>query len=161
MAKQQESTFFPFDFTKMMSDWDPQKMQQEFSKAFGTFNMPQFDMNSVVDAQRKNIEAVTAANKVAVEGMQALARRQAEIFQEIMSEANTAAQAIQKTEAGPEAAAKQVELMKGAFEHALTNMQELAELVSKSNAEAAETINKRIGESLDEIKSLALSLKQK
>lgn len=161
MAKQQEASFFPFDFTKFMADWDPQKMQQEMTKAFAAFSVPQVDMNAVVDTQRKNIEAVTAANQVAIDGMQAVTRRQAEIFQEIMGEASSAVNEISKVEAGPDAAAKQVEVMKTAFEHTLTNMQELAELVAKSNAEAAQTINKRIGESLDEIKTMTLAMKQK
>lgn len=161
MAKQQQASYFPFDFAKIMADWDPQKMQQEMSKAFGAFNMPQFDMTAVLEAQRKNVEAVTAANQVAVDGMQALSRRQAEIFQELMGEASSAANEISKVEAGPDAAAKQVEIMKTAFEHSLANMQELAELVAKSNNEAAQTINKRIGESLEEIKSMTLAMKQK
>ena len=162
MAKQQQqASYFPFDFTKIMADWDPQKMQQEMSKAFGTFNVPQFDMTAVLETQRKNIEAVTAANQVAVDGMQALSRRQAEIFQELMGEASSAANEVSKVEAGPDAAAKQVEIMKTAFEHTLANMQELAELVAKSNNEAAQTINKRIGESLEEIRSMTLAMKQK
>ena len=50
--------------------------------------------------------------------------------------------------------AKQTELARKAFEQALANMRELAEMVSKSNTEAFAIINKRVTESLQELKSL-------
>ncbi len=61
--------FGDFDFTKMM---DPSKMM-------GDFKMSGVDMEKVVSSQRKNLEALTAANQLAIEGMQAIAKRQAEI----------------------------------------------------------------------------------
>jgi hypothetical protein len=39
-------------------------------------------------------------------------------------------------------------------------MRELAEMVAKSNDQAVNTINNRISSSLDELKTMALSLKQ-
>jgi hypothetical protein len=49
--------------------------------------------------------------------------------------------------------AKQAELARKAFEQALANARELAEMVSKSNTEAFAIINKRVTESLQELKS--------
>ncbi len=60
----------------------------------------------------------------------------------------------------PEVAAKQAELAKDAFERALGNMKELADMVTKANQEATSTINSRISATLDEIKELALKMKQ-
>ena len=37
----------------------------DFTKAWGDFKIPGFDFDAVFSAQRKNIEAVTAANQVA------------------------------------------------------------------------------------------------
>ena len=48
--------------------------------------------------------------------------------------------------------AKQAEILKKAFETALANVKELAEMGAKSNTEAMETINKRVTESLDEVR---------
>jgi phasin family protein len=50
--------------------------------------------------------------------------------------------------------AKQTELARKAFEQALANARELAEMVSKSNTEAFAIINKRVTDSLQELKSL-------
>jgi phasin family protein len=49
---------------------------------------------------------------------------------------------------------KQAELARKGFEQALANMRELAEMVSKSNTETFAIINKRVTESLQELKSL-------
>src|SRR3546814_16740078 len=55
----------------------------------------------------------------------------------------------------PEAkVAKGTELTKTAFEKAISNMKELSEMVAKSNGEAFDVINRRVAESLDEIRDL-------
>ena len=155
------NAFFGFDMTKMMAEFDPAKMADEFAKAASQYQVPGVDMGAVVESQRKNLEAVTQANRVALEGMQAVTKRQAEILQETMAETSSAVQELAGAAASPQdAAAKQADLVKSAFEKALGNMKELAELVAKSNAEATEAINARISENLDEIKKAALDAKK-
>lgn len=149
-----------FDVTKYMKDMDPGKMMEEFSKMLKQYNLPGVDMDSLMASQKKNMEALTAANRVALEGMQAVAKRQAEILQETMNEASKAVDVLSKAGSPTEVAAKQAELAKGAFERALSNMRELAEMVAKSNEEATSTINARISATLDEIKDMALKMKQ-
>lgn len=149
-----------FDVTKYMKDMDPGKMMEEFSSMLKQYNLPGVDMDSLMASQKKNMEALTAANRVALEGMQAVAKRQAEILQETMNEASKAVDVLSKAGSPTEVAAKQAELAKDAFERALSNMRELAEMVAKSNEEATSTINARISATLDEIKDMALKMKQ-
>jgi phasin family protein len=149
-----------FDVTKLLKEFDPNKMVAEFSNALKQYKLTGVDLDSLVSSQKKNLEALTSANRVAYEGLQAVAKRQAEILQETMNEASKAVDQLSKTGSPPEIAAKQAELTKSAFERALANMRELAELVSKANQEATNTVNSRISASLDEIKEFALKLKQ-
>ena len=149
-----------FDVSKLLKEFDPSKVVAEFSNALKQYKLPNVDLDSVVASQKKNVEALTSANRVAFEGLQAVARRQAEILQETMNEASKAVDALAKAGSPPEIAAKQAELTKNAFERALSNMRELAELVAKSNQDATNTVNARIAASLDEIKDYALKLKQ-
>lgn len=136
--------FSKFDFSKF-----------DITKMLGDVKIPGFDMQGMMDAQRKNIEALTAANQTAVQGMQAVAQRQAEILSQAMSEISTVAQQLSGSASNPqELTAKQTELARKAFEQALANARELAELVSKSNTEAFAIINKRVTESLQELKGL-------
>lgn len=157
MAKSPEPLF---DMTKFVKEIDPGKMMEEFSKMLKQYNLPGVDMDSLMASQKKNMEALTAANRVALEGMQAVAKRQAEILQETMNEASKAVDTLSKAGSPTEVAAKQAELAKDAFERALSNMRELATMVAKSNEEATSTINARISATLDEIKDMALKMKQ-
>ena len=149
-----------FDVSKLMKEFDPTKMVGELSNMLKQYKVPGVDVDSIVASQKKNLEALTSANRVAIEGMQAVVKRQAEILQETMNEASKAVDALSKAGSPPDIAAKQAELTKDAFERALSNMRELAEMVAKSNQEATNTINSRISASLDEMKEVALKMKQ-
>lgn len=154
-----QNPFIDLDFTKFGGSFDPTKMTEEFTKAFSQFQLPGVDVKSILDSQQKNLEALTAANKAAVTGFQAVASRQAELMKQSMTETAAAAEDLVKSGSPQDAAAKQAELVKTTFEKALADMTEIAEMVAKTNAEASAAINQRITESLDEIKKLASSAK--
>ena len=149
-----------FDVSKLMKDFDPTKMVGELSNMLKQYKLPGVDVDAVVASQKKNLEALTTANRTAIEGLQAVVKRQAEILQETMNEASKAVDALSKAGSPADVAAKQAELTKDAFERALGNMRELAEMVTKSNQEATSTINARISAGLDELKDVALKMKQ-
>ncbi|MBP2313056.1 phasin family protein [Azospirillum soli] len=125
----------------------------DISKTLGDFKVPGLDVEAIMASQRKNIEAVTAANQLAIEGLQAVLRRQAEILRASVEESSNYVNQVVAAGTPEEKAAKQTELAKAAFEKALANARELAELVAKSNSEAAEILSKRVSESLDEVKA--------
>ncbi|MDG4597950.1 MAG: phasin family protein [Candidatus Contendobacter sp.] len=148
MSNNPFNPFANIDFSKFdLSKFD-------LTKLLGDVKIPGFDMDAIMAAQRKNIEALTAANRAAVEGMQAVAQRQAEILSQAMGEVSSIAQQLSAAGNPQEMTTKQAELARKAFEQALANMRELAEMVSKSNTEAFAIINKRVTESLQELKSL-------
>lgn len=125
----------------------------DVSKFLGDLKVPGIDVESILASQRKNIEAVTAANQLALEGFQAVLRRQAEILRQSVESASSIVSEVIAAGTPEEKAAKQAELAKVAFEKALANAKELSELVAKSNSEAAEVLSKRVSESLEEVKA--------
>jgi phasin family protein len=78
-----------------------------------------------------------------------------EIVQSNMSELTEAMQALASTDAPQVKAAKQAELLKQAYQHAVAQMTELCDLIQQSNAEALSLINRRFAEAMDEVKALA------
>ena len=129
---------------------------EEFTRMFSQMKLPGVpDLGTVVATHQRNMEAMSAANRVAMEGAQAVARRNMEIMQQSMAELTEGMQALATAE-GPQAkAAKQAEMLKQAYEHAVANMQELRDLIQHSNAEALALINQRFVEAMDEVKALA------
>jgi phasin family protein len=137
MAKMPEN-FFDFDFSKYLTD----------------MKVPGVDVESIIASQKRNLEALTNANKLAVEGMQAIMKRQAEILRQSMEEAAAAAQTLATTEAPQDKFGKQTEMVKDTFEKTIANMRELAEMMAKSNTEVFELLNGRISAAIAEAKDL-------
>ena len=121
----------------------------DFGQFAEQFKVPQFDTTALLESQRKNIEALNAANRLAFEGAKAVTERQAEILCEAMAESTAAVQDL--TAGKPEDAfAKQAEWLKQGIERSVENFRELTEIGTRSQHDAAEVINKRISEGLDE-----------
>jgi phasin family protein len=128
----------------------------DFSKFFADMKLPALpDMETFLAASRRNLETLSAANRVALEGAQAVARRHMEIVQSSMTELTEAMQALASTAAPQAKAAKQAELLKAAYQRAVVHMKELSDLIQQSNAEALSLINQRFIEAMDEVKALA------
>ncbi|MBY6265919.1 phasin family protein [Azospirillum sp. 412522] len=137
MAKISGNPFLEFDPSKLMGD----------------LKVPGVDVESIIASQRRNIEAVTAANQLAFEGFQAIVRRQAEVLRTVAEDVNRAVGELSAAGTPEEKAAKQADLVKAAFEKSLSNIRELSEMIAKSNTEAAEILTKRVSDSLDEVKA--------
>ncbi|HEY2215390.1 MAG TPA: phasin family protein, partial [Acidimicrobiales bacterium] len=113
----------------------------EFGKLFADLKLPPLpDFDALVSASRRNVETLAAANRVALEGAQAVARRHTEIIQQNMAELTEAVRALSSLD-GPQAkAAKQAELLKQGYERAVANLKEISDLIQHSNAEAVKLL---------------------
>lgn len=133
----------------------PFKLDTDIMKMMAEFKMPaMIDLDALAAAQKRNLDALTAANRIAMEGAQAVARRHMEILQSSMAEMTDAMKAMTTTPAPQDKAARQAEMLKGTYEHAVSNMKELAELIQKSNSEALGLLNRRFAEAMDEVKQM-------
>jgi phasin family protein len=126
-----------------------------FSKLFSEMKVPAMpDMEAVLATHKRNIDALSEANRLALEGAQAVARRHFEILQATMAEMSDSLKSLSVTEAPASRAAKQADLLKHAYENAVSNTRELGDLIQKSNAEAMQKLNSRFSEAMSEIKTL-------
>ena len=127
----------------------------DFTKFFSEMKLPALpDIEAFLAANRKNLETLSAANRVALDGAQAVARRHMEMVQSSMTELTEAMTALAAPGAPQARAAKQAELLKQAYQHAVAHMKELSDLIQQSNAEALSLINQRFAEAMDEVKAL-------
>ena len=135
-----------------MADQNLENPFQTYTKMMEQFRIPGVDLQAMLEARRKDVEAVVQANRVAFQGVQALVQRQTEILQQTMSEWQKAAQGLSGKDPGA-AMGSQAELAKQAFEKALQNMRELAELAVKAQSDAYEVIKQRMHENIEELRS--------
>jgi len=136
----------PFDFTQAFAQFDPQKIAKQMQDSFS------LDFDAIKDAQNKNMELLLNTNKAIAEGSKALLERQAEMFQQAMTEAAEAAQALANSGSPEEVAKKQADLLQAAYDVALKNSTEISEMAKKTQDEVADKVNARIKESLQELK---------
>ena len=137
------------------SDFNPFR---DLSKTFEQFKMPGVDMTSFVDARRKDVEALVAANKIAYEALQALARTQTDMLTQAMQGMQESAKGMLAN--GETGAAKAVDMAEHsesaqkAWQKMLADMRSLAEMVQKAQKDAMAGLTARATENLGAMKGL-------
>ena len=132
-------TFFDFDVTKMMAD----------------FRFRPFDVEALMAAQRRNIEALSQANQLAVEGMQAVAKRQIEVARQAVEDVSALLRDLAQPASPEDRIAKNTEFAKQMLEKSVNHGREITMLATKAGTEAADVLRKRATEGLDEFRELA------
>jgi phasin family protein len=132
-------SFFDYDVTKLMAD----------------FRFRPFDVEALMAAQRRNIEALSQANQLAIEGMQAVARRQIEIARQAIDDMSTLLRDLAQPASAEDRLAKNTEYAKQMLEKGATHSREISQLATKAGSEAAEVLRKRACEGLDELREYA------
>lgn len=139
---------------KTMNDMGASVMS-EFSRLFTDMKPPVMPgIDALMAAHRRNLETLAAANRVALDGAQAVARRNMEIMQHTMAELTDGIRQMSGGDTPQARSARQAEMLKSAYERAVANMQEIGDLIQKSNGEAMGLLNRRFAEAMDEVKTL-------
>ena len=132
-------SFFDFDMTKMITD----------------FRFRPFDVEAMMACQRRNIEAFSQANQLAVEGAQAVARRQIEMARQAFEDVSFLFRELAQPASAEDRIAKNTEYAKQMLEKSVTHGREITELAAKAGTEAADVLRKRASETLDEFREMA------
>jgi phasin family protein len=132
-------TFFDFDVTKIMAD----------------FRFRPVDVEALMACQRRNIEALSQANQLAVEGMQAVAKRQIEIARQAIEDVSALLRDLAQPTSTEDRITKNTEYAKQMLEKSANHGREITMLATKAGTEAADVLRKRASEGLDEFCDLA------
>lgn len=125
----------------------------DLTKMLEQFKIPGVDTKDIVEARRKDIDALVQANQAIYEGMQALANKQGELLRKSMEDIQSGMKAAAGG-VGVGDPGKQGELARKAYEKVLLDMKDLAEIARKSQTEAMAKITQRGTEHLEEVKKM-------
>ncbi len=125
----------------------------DYGKLLNGFKVPGIDVNAVLDIQRKNFEAFAEAAQATAQGVQTAARSQGELMQKMISEYQDTAKELLEVSSPEANAVKQADLLKKNIEQGLGNLQELSDIVVKSQQEALTVISRRTVEAIEEFKA--------
>lgn len=126
----------------------------DVSKFMTGLKIPSVNFQAITAGQQKNFEAIAAANKMAFEGLQEIARRQSEIVSSGVEDISDAVTSLLSATSFEDRVVKNAEFAKLVFQKALANVWDLGELVTKSNSRTFGVLNKRVADSLDEVKGV-------
>ena len=139
--------------TKKEPAMDVSNALGDLTKMLEQFKLPGVDTKEIVEARRKDIDALVKANQAIYEGMQALANKQGELLRKSMEDIQSAMKGA-ASGVGVGDPGKQGELARKAYEKVLGDMKDLAEIARKSQADAMVKITQRGTEHLDEVKKM-------
>jgi phasin family protein len=125
----------------------------DFTKFTGEFKLPMVNVETVVETGRKNFAAMTTASTATVEVMKAIAQRQSDMLRAAMEDLSKYGSDVMGAATVEEKAAKQIDFAKKSYDTAIANTKELADLYTKGQVEAFETLNARVAEMTEEVKA--------
>lgn len=129
----------------------------EWTKMFGEFKAPAFDVSAVVTQLRRTGETGTTLYQIANETVQAATRRNAEMLRSNAEHVLKASKELMSNATPESAASKQAEIAKTWLDYNVNCVRELMEMGAKSAQEAFDVVNKRVAEQMKEISEVASS----
>jgi len=132
----------------------PATLTGEIMKILEQLKLPGLSLPALLDARRKDIEALAQANHIALTGAHTLAEKQRAMLQQAVREL----QALVLERGGDAAAASTSphlgDVARKALQDTLGNMRAMAELAAKSQAQAIDVVSERAQRSIEELRAL-------
>jgi len=138
-----------------MADARSNPFDFDVTKMFADFRFRPFDVEAAWAAQRRNLEALSHANQLAVDSAQALARRQIELTRETFEGFSALLRDLTTPSSTEDRIAQNTDYMKPMIEKGVSHGREIASSATKAGTEAAEVLHRRASESLDEMRAFA------
>lgn len=123
-----------------------------FSMLGRDLKLPAVDVDSILEHHRKNLEALQKSASATASGASSVMAKQREVIQEAVRDITEIAQGYTASANPRDAVAKQVDFARRAFESAVKNASDVAQIVQKSGSESIDILRQRIRESMEEIR---------
>ncbi|ODT31379.1 MAG: phasin family protein [Kaistia sp. SCN 65-12] len=114
--------------------------------------LPNVDVEAVLEHHRKNLEALEKSAKASAAGASSLVARQRQMLEDTLREVSELADSYRSPGTPREVMARQTEFARKAFESAVGNAGEVAEIVRKSGTESIDILRERIRQAMTEIR---------
>ena len=137
----------------MAKDNDNESFMDMFSQFGKNLNLPKVDVESILNHQRKNLEALQKAASANAAGANEIMAKQREALQEGLKEITETIQGF-RASAPQDMLTKQAEIARKSFESAVKQAGEVGEILRKSGMETTEILRDRIKTAMDEIKDV-------
>ena len=125
------------------------------SKFGADLGLPTVDVDRLLEAHKKNIEALANSASVISEGARSVAEKNQEIFEAGLREVAAIARDYRPLAAEADLAEKRVEFAKKVFDAIAKNARDANDIANQSTKEASRIFQDRLKASIEEIKASA------
>jgi phasin family protein len=132
----------------------PANLTGEIARIVEQLKLPGLSLPAVMEARRKDIEALAEANRIALAGAQDLALKQREILQKAVQQLQ--ALVLERKAEEAQAPVQIGDLVGKALQDTFGNMRDLAELARKSQTEAFDVVSARVQQNIEELRTMLL-----
>ena len=123
------------------------------SKFGAELGLPTVDVDRLLEAHKKNIEALANSASVISEGARSVAEKNREIFEAGLRELAATARDYRPLAAEVDLAEKRVEFARKVFDAIAKNARDVNDIANQSTKEASRIFQDRLKASIDEIKA--------
>jgi len=123
----------------------------QFAAMFQQYQLPGLDVSAILEARRKDVEALTEANQAAFGGMQTIQGNQLEILRRALNDFQSIAQQLASSPTKPPV--NPTDAVQKALHAALADMQDIAQKTQQAQTEAYAIVSKRMEEAVQELKT--------
>lgn len=141
MSSPQAAANFPF-------------VDADLTKAWVDFRMPALGFEALLEAHRKNAAAFANASQVAFDGLKTLAQRQGDLFKTTVDDCSNVTNDVLGAASFEEKATKQADAARQIYLSNVARLRELSDIAVKANVTAADILNARVTQALDEFRAL-------
>lgn len=124
----------------------------DFAKSLEKLQAAPFDMKKMLEIQRKNLQTLSEAQQLTVEGIQSVLNRQIEVISQFMEEQSFITNQLLREGTPEDKLNRNAELIKNSYDKAVANAKEISELVQKTNSKASRLLNQRASATFKEIR---------
>ena len=132
------------------SSFSPQDMFKNF-----TSNMPKVDREQILKSHRKNLEALSEAQKMAFEVIKNIAQLQAQFVRQTFEEMNESMREVIHNPTSREKLSAHVDTVKKSMSKAIDHHSNLSDILLKSNLDVYKLVQERFKDHADSLKKTA------
>lgn len=145
----------------MMKDTFTNPFWNENLKGWKDAKLPWLDMELMLASYRRNMDLINTTQQIVAETTKAVAQLQTQYMKDIFEQMNEQTKQNISMSSPEEKVARQSDATKRNLDQAVEHTRNLNEIISKSNEQLIENVQKRFKESVDETTSMAKKAKPK
>ncbi|NNE52281.1 MAG: TIGR01841 family phasin [Sulfitobacter sp.] len=131
---------------------DSNPFMDMFQNFGSSMNIPGPDLNGLMEAHQKNLQAIQAAAQVGSKASQELMNKQRAALEAALADIADAVQEAQASGADPSAMmTNQMEMAKRSWETTVQNATEMSQVVQQGSTDAFEILRERVMESISDM----------